>query len=210
MENIDKDIKEISGIIIMAKEQKEMLLEMRDGKLGEGLGSSKKEKKEGKIISISEAIKDLRDYSNKMEAEVKKRNEEDYREIEMDSGGEKEVVQKRIGDDSSVDKPEPVRLSSNGTSIVSKNEGIPSTHSKPLEPKGIESEEDRLVRVYVFMTFKSMIIDELSEIIRKSYLKDGYCLKIIDILQNAMFEIGETSLDDADKHFLEEMEKMKE
>ena len=45
--------------------------------------------------------------------------------------GEKEVVQKGIGDDSSVDEPEPIRLSSNGMSIGWKNEGMPSTHSKP-------------------------------------------------------------------------------
>lgn len=48
---------------------------------------------------------------------------------------EKEVVQKRVGDDSFVDKPEPIRLSSNRQSIISDNEGIPSTHSKSLKQK---------------------------------------------------------------------------
>ena len=68
-------------------------------------------------------------------------------------------------------------------------------------------EIEKLERLYVYKIFKSMIIDDLSKVITKSYLKDGYCLKIIDILQNAMIEIGKTPLDDADKYFLEEMEK---
>ena len=55
----------------------------------------------------------------------------DLWELYEDLSGEKEVVQKGIGDDSSVDEPEPIRLSSNGMSIGWKNEGMPSTHSKP-------------------------------------------------------------------------------
>lgn len=49
-------------------------------------------KKEGKIISISEAKKSLTEYLNKRKAEIKKRNEEDYREIEMESETEKKEV----------------------------------------------------------------------------------------------------------------------
>ena len=60
-----------------------------------------------------------------------KRMEEKSDKILKKLSGEKEVVQKGIGDDSSVDEPEPIRLSSNGMSIGWKNEGMPSTHSKP-------------------------------------------------------------------------------
>ena len=71
------------------------------------------------------------------------------------------------------------------------------------------SEIETLERLYIYRFFRSMIIDELSNIIAKSYLKDGYCLKIINILQNTMFEIRKTSLSDANKYFLEEMKKLK-
>jgi len=49
------------------------------------------------------------------------------------SGGEKEMVNKGIGDDSLVDKPELIRLSSNER-VLDLKEGIPSIHSKPPEP----------------------------------------------------------------------------
>lgn len=72
-----------------------------------------------------------------------------------------------------------------------------------------ETEEKKLVRLCTYRFFRGMIIEDISKIISKSYLKDRYCLKIIDILQNAMIEVSKTSLVDADKHFLEEMEKLK-
>ena len=72
-----------------------------------------------------------------------------------------------------------------------------------------EAEEVKLVKLCTYRFFRGMIIDDISKLIGKSYLKEGYCFKLIDILQNAMIEIGKTSLIDADKHFLEVMEKLK-
>ena len=70
-------------------------------------------------------------------------------------------------------------------------------------------EEEKLVRLCTYRFFRGMIIDDISKIISRNYIKEGFCFKLIGTLQNAMIEISKTSLADADKHIQEEMEKLK-
>ena len=79
--------------------------------------------------------------------------------LKEDSGGEKEMVKKGLGDDSFVDTPEPNRLSSNER-VYDIKEGIPSIHSKPPEPK--------------IAKFKDVVKGMMAEI--EASEKKDYCL----------------------------------
>lgn len=71
------------------------------------------------------------------------------------------------------------------------------------------TEEERLVDGYLFTKYKALITEDILQIIKRGYLKKGYCFYIIQMLIDTMVKINNTTIEEAEKHFLEIAERLK-